>query len=125
MQWFANMISPRSSLFCFVLGSLLTLSSCASTSGTRAASFLDALQGGMAGRVSGVKLSDGDRTKALEAEYKALESAASGQEVVWTGSQATGRVVAAAPFQVGSQNCRQYSQNITVAGKMRMAAGHR
>ncbi|MCO5730893.1 RT0821/Lpp0805 family surface protein [Rhizobium sp. SSA_523] len=78
--------------------------------------YIAALQGGMVGR-SGLKLSDSDRQRALEAEYRALESAGVGQPVPWAGSGVTGQVVAAAPYQVGSQNCRQYTHTLTVGGR--------
>jgi surface antigen len=86
------------------------------------ASFIEALQGGIVGR-TGVTLSDSDRQRALEAEYRALEGAAVGQPVVWSGRNVSGKVVAAAPYQVGSQNCRQYTHTLTVDGKDTLARG--
>ncbi|MBY4628618.1 hypothetical protein [Rhizobium croatiense] len=86
------------------------------------ATFITALQGGIVGR-SGVSLSDSDKQRALEAEYRALEGAAAGQPVVWSGKEVTGKVVAAAPYQVGSQNCRQYTHTLTVDGKDTVARG--
>ncbi|MDR9808607.1 hypothetical protein [Rhizobium hidalgonense] len=86
------------------------------------AAFLTALQGGLVGR-SGVNLSDSDRQRALEAEYRALEGAAVGQPMLWTGKDVTGKVVAAAPYQVGSQNCRQYTHTLTVDGKDTVVRG--
>ncbi|KQV32627.1 hypothetical protein ASC97_03415 [Rhizobium sp. Root1203] len=80
------------------------------------------LQGGIVGR-AGVTLSDSDRQRALEAEYRALEGAAVGQPVVWSGRNVSGKVVAAAPYQVGSQNCRQYTHTLTVEGKDTVARG--
>ena len=68
------------------------------------------LQGGIVSR-SGMALSRGDLTKALEAEYRALESAPGGQAVSWSGD-AKGEVVASAPYQVGTQNCRQYAHTV-------------
>ena len=35
----------------------------------------------------------------------------------WQGKGVGGSVVAAAPYQVGSQNCRQYSHTVTVEGR--------
>jgi surface antigen len=86
------------------------------------ATFITALQGGIVGR-SGVNLNDSDKQRALEAEYRALEGAAVGQPVLWTGKDVTGKVVAAAPYQVGSQNCRQYTHTLTVDGKDTVARG--
>lgn len=104
------------------------LSAC-TTTGTRSAGgglfggsvrpatpFLANLEGGIVGR-SGVQLDRGDQTKALEAEYKALETAPVGTPVVWNGDDAKGQVVANAPYQVGNQNCRQYSHSLTVDGR--------
>ncbi len=78
--------------------------------------FLANLQGGIVGR-SSVQLDRGDQTKALEAEYRALETAPVGTPVSWTGNDASGQVIANAPYQVGNQNCRQYSHTLTVDGK--------
>ncbi|MBY5358410.1 hypothetical protein HFO97_00020 [Rhizobium leguminosarum] len=86
------------------------------------AAFITAMQGGIVGR-SGVSLTDSDKQRALEAEYRALEGAAVGQPVLWTGKDVTGKVVAAAPYQVGSQNCRQYTHTLTVDGKDTVTRG--
>lgn len=86
------------------------------------ATFISALDGGIVER-TGIKLSDNDKQRALEAEYRALESSPLGQSVVWKGRGATGEVVAAAPYQVGSQNCRQYTHTVTVDDKPTMARG--
>ena len=86
------------------------------------ATFITALEGGIVGR-TGIKLSDSDRQRALEAEYRALESSPLGQSVVWKGRDASGEVVAAAPYQVGSQNCRQYTHTVTVDDKPTLARG--
>ncbi|MGV1790920.1 hypothetical protein GR212_27225 [Rhizobium lusitanum] len=86
------------------------------------ATFIDALEGGIVGR-TGIKLSDSDKQRALEAEYRALESSPLGQPVAWKGRDASGEVIAAAPYQVGSQNCRQYTHTITVDDKPTTARG--
>ncbi|MGN7291808.1 hypothetical protein [Rhizobium sp. SAFR-030] len=84
--------------------------------------FIAALQGGIVGS-SGIEISTADRQRALEAEYRALEGAAVGQPVVWAGRGAKGEVVAAAPYQVGSQNCRQYRHTLSASGKEVKARG--
>jgi surface antigen len=77
--------------------------------------YIQALRGGLVSRIPGVRLSSTDKSRALEAEYKVLETAPGGQSVTWQGAGGlTGEVVAAVPYQVGSQNCRQYSHSITV-----------
>ena len=79
--------------------------------------YIQALKGGLVARVPDLKISNSDRARALEAEYKALESAPGGQKVIWDGDGgAHGEVVAASPYQVGSQNCRQYSHSISLSG---------
>lgn len=87
------------------------------------ASYIAALQGGIIARGAGQSLSTADRQRALEAEYRALEAAPGGQPVVWQGAKVRGAVVATAPYQVGSQNCRQYSHTVTTAGGETVARG--
>lgn len=91
-------------------------------SGNKSAVYITALQGGIVAR-SGVQLSSSDRQRALEAEYRALEAAAGGQPVTWGGTSVGGEVIAAAPFQVGAQNCRQYKHKLTVSGRPAEARG--
>ena len=77
--------------------------------------YIQALKGGLVSKIADAKLSAADRSRALEAEYKVLESTPSGQTVAWEGSGGMkGQVIAAVPYQVGSQNCRQYSHAITM-----------
>lgn len=90
--------------------------------GTASGPYLSALQGGIVAR-SGLQLSGADSKRALEAEYRALEEAAAGQSIAWKGSGASGTVVAAAPYQVGAQNCRQYRHTLDAAGKQALARG--
>ena len=112
-----------------LLLAVATVSGCTTTSGggataggtpvaTGAGVFITALQGGLVSRnAGGAALSQADMQRALEAEYRALEAAPGGQPVVWQGKGVGGSVVAAAPYQVGSQNCRQYSHTLTVEGR--------
>jgi surface antigen len=112
---------------------VLLLSACTTTSGSNrldetgeqiaeatadepetSAYYIQALNGGLISRIAGVKLSSADKSRALEAEYKVLEAAPSGQTVTWEGSGVKGEVAAAVPYQVGSQNCRQYSHSVTI-----------
>ena len=82
-----------------------------------AAFYIQALKGGLVARITGLKISKNDQARALEAEYKALETTPGGQKVVWDGNGgAHGEVVAATPYQVGSQNCRQYNHSVSVNG---------
>lgn len=79
--------------------------------------YIRALRGGLVARIAALRLSNANRSRALEAEYKALESSPGGQSVPWEGDGGTrGTVVAAVPYQVGSQNCRQYTHTIAIKG---------
>ncbi|MCR6498893.1 hypothetical protein MUO32_07620 [Shinella sp. CPCC 101442] len=111
-----------------LLLAVLTASGCTTTSGGKTSAdgatvatgpgvYISALQGGLVSRNSAAQLSKADMQRALEAEYRALEAAPGGQPVVWQGQGVSGAVVAAAPYQVGSQNCRQYSHTLTVNGR--------
>ncbi|MFZ1773465.1 MAG: hypothetical protein WAT78_05855 [Rhizobiaceae bacterium] len=62
-------------------------------------------------------LSAAERNQALQAEYKALEYSPGGEAVGWKSPRAEGVVTAGQPYQVGSQNCRQYSHAITAKGR--------
>ncbi|MBP1850888.1 surface antigen [Rhizobium halophytocola] len=85
--------------------------------------YIASLQGGIVKRTN-VQLSSGDRERALEAEYRALEASPGGQPVTWQGADGVGgEVVANAPYQVGAQNCRQYSHKLTANGKTVEARG--
>jgi surface antigen len=66
-----------------------------------------------------------DRRIALEAEYRALEYTQSGQPATWKSDRSGryGTVVAAQPYRVGSQDCRQYSHTVFFSGQSRNARG--
>lgn len=84
--------------------------------------YISALEGGIVGK-TGVDLGRSDLNRALVAEYRALETSPAGQEVVWGEGNLRGRVVANAPYQVGNQNCRQYSHVVTVDSQEKRARG--
>ncbi|MBZ7920905.1 hypothetical protein LAC81_03755 [Ensifer adhaerens] len=114
-----------------VIASAVALAGCSTTAGgkstaTRSVSsttYIAALQGGVIGRLSDLDIGTSDRQRALEAEYRALEAAPGGQPVTWAGRGVSGSVVAAAPYQVGSQNCRQYSHTVTIKTEAKTARG--
>ncbi|OLP54990.1 hypothetical protein BJF92_13995 [Rhizobium rhizosphaerae] len=121
------------SLFPF-LGLCLTLSGCGAganksslvgvnTGAAAASTYLAALGPGIVGEIKGLKLSTADHQRALTAEYRALEGTPSGQEVEWEGKGASGTIVAAAPYQVGSQNCRQLTHTVTIDDREQVARG--
>jgi len=81
-------------------------------------SIVSAMNGGLIGGSIGAGLSDAEKRKGLEAEYKALEYNASGQKVTWKSDSTShyGEVVAAQPYRVGSQDCRQYTHTVYTGG---------
>ncbi len=81
-----------------------------------------ALESGLVER-AGVALSPADRAKALQAEQYALASVPAGETVSWQGRDAEGSVTAASPYQVGDQNCRQYTQRVFVNGQEYVGRG--
>ena len=86
-------------------------------------SLLTSLGNGLLGS-SANQLNADDRRKALEAEYRALEYSPAGKTVSWSGSGSnSGDVTAAQPYQVGSQNCRQYSHSFTIDGSQQTSRG--
>lgn len=89
---------------------------------TDSAYYIRALKGGIVSQIPGLKLSKNDKARALEAEYKVLEATPSGDKVVWDGDDVHGEVVAAPPYQVGSQNCRQYTHSVSVKSGAPMTA---
>jgi surface antigen len=43
--------------------------------------------------------------------------------VTWAGGEVRGEVVAAAPYQVGQQNCRQFTHKVVSGGRELQARG--
>lgn len=85
---------------------------------------ISALGGGLIGGAIGQDLSRADRMKALEAEYQALEYTQGGRAVSWSGSDDDrGEVVAAQPYRVGSQDCRQYVHTLYSGNASQTARG--
>ncbi|WP_230718938.1 hypothetical protein [Martelella mediterranea] len=106
---------------------VLMISGCSATGGggaavapqpvaAQAAAQSAALSGGLVQR-AGITLSPFDQAKALQAEQYALAAAPAGEAVNWQGEGARGSVTAASPYQVGDQNCRQYTQRIVADGR--------
>ena len=74
------------------------------------------LGGGLLAQGDVVRPGSDNQRLALEAEYKALEYSKGGESVAWKGSGMSGTVTPAQPYQVGSQNCRQYTHTIDQGG---------
>jgi surface antigen len=86
---------------------------------------IKSMRGGLIGGPVGNGLSDDERNRALEAEYHALEYGPGGQAVTWKGDHSAtyGQAVAAQPYRVGSQDCRQYTQTVVQDGQSKIARG--
>lgn len=127
-----------------VLAGLLVVSGCgtmgagrngAATSASAAASgsakptqvatrIINAMGGGLIGGSIGSGLNEAERRSALEAEYRALEHTPSGQVVTWRGDNGRyGEVVAAQPYRVGSQDCRQYKHTVITGSEQKTGRG--
>ncbi|WP_071633799.1 hypothetical protein [Brucella cytisi] len=125
-----------STITSIVLALAVALSACGLTSNGRAlnltdrenppltrANLLAPLGNGLLGSMAG-KFSRAELNLALEAEYCALEYTLAGRSVSWSGNGSnSGEVGAAQPYQVGSQNCRQYSHNFTIKGFSQISRG--
>jgi len=80
---------------------------------------LTALHGGIIDPQVTATWSRVDRTRALEAEYQALEMAPSGEVIAWQGKRPgiSGEVFAGQAYTVGSQHCRQVSHTVNENGR--------
>lgn len=89
-----------------------------------ATTIIGAMRGGLIGGSIGNGLNNSERRSALEAEYRALEHTPSGQVVTWRGDNGRyGEVVAAQPYRVGSQDCRQYKHTVIANREPRTERG--
>ncbi len=103
-------------LACLSLGACTTTSLTGNESApTTKDSIIAEMKGGLIGGDLGKSVSERDRRRALEAEYRALEYTQAGTPVTWKSEDArlAGEVVAAQPYRVGSQNCRQYTHSLS------------
>jgi surface antigen len=84
---------------------------------------LGVVAGAVAGADVGRSLEDSDRPIALQAEYEALEYGRAGQPVAWrnpdTGNR--GEVVAGTAYEVNRLDCREYTHNVIIGGRTRVA----
>lgn len=91
-----------------------------------AARIIAAMNGGLVAGPVGADLTESEKRRALEAEYRALEYTPAGESVAWGaegGSSGYGEVMARQPYSVGSQNCRQYTLTVTAKGRTQQARG--
>jgi surface antigen len=129
-----------------LLAALATLSACGTLSGSSDAgggnsggmlgsddgsdsdttsAIIKSMRGGLIGGSVGAGLSEDEKARALEAEYRALEYSQAGQAVGWKGDEQSvyGEARAASPYRVGSQDCRQYTQTVYRNGQSKVARG--
>ncbi|HEV7255471.1 MAG TPA: hypothetical protein VGN97_20515 [Mesorhizobium sp.] len=97
----------------------------ASGSSAVQATIIAQMKGGLIGGPIGEDLSGDEKARALEAEYRALEYTPAAQKVAWSGESPArrGEVVAAQPYRVGAQDCRQYKQTVFTEKGSRTARG--
>lgn len=87
---------------------------------------IGALAGAALGSNIGRSLDDVDRLKAQQTTQKALESSRTGATSSWSNpdSGASGTVTPTRTYQTASgENCREYSQTVTIDGKQETAIG--
>lgn len=132
----------RNAITLALIAALTMLSACATTrdaaddggGGTPAgeaarpagsSTIIKSMGGGLIGGSIGAGLSNDEKSRALEAEYRALEYAQAGQPVQWKGDEAStyGEASAAQAYRVGSQDCRQFMQTVNRNGQSKVARG--
>lgn len=81
--------------------------------------------GGLVARLGVPEMARRERVTAIGAEYRALETAPANQPVEWNDERSGhhGKVTAAQPYRVGSQDCRAYSHTVEVGGSEHDARG--
>jgi surface antigen len=83
------------------------------------------VEGGLIGAEVGRSLNDTDRTIALQAEYEALEYGRPAQPTVWQGKSGDnhGEVKVGSSYQVNRLDCREYTHNVWIGGRLRVVKG--
>ena len=84
-----------------------------------------AVEGGLMGSDVGESLNDADREVALKAEYEALEYGRSGQPTQWRARKGDnrGEIKVGTTYQVNRLDCREYTHNIWIGGRLRVVHG--
>ena len=83
------------------------------------------IEGGLMGAEVGRSLDDSDRTVALKAEYEALEYGRAGQPTVWRSRSGNnhGEIKVGSTYQVNRLDCREYTHNVWIGGRLRVVKG--
>lgn len=86
---------------------------------------IGAVEGGLMGADVGRSLDDSDRGIALRAEYEALEYGRANRPVVWQNPSGgnRGEVKVGSSYQVNHLDCREYTHNIWIGGRLRVVKG--
>jgi surface antigen len=81
--------------------------------------------GGLIGNRIGAALDDEDRTRAYQAQMRALESGASGAPVGWRNEDSGrhGTVVPGPAYQRNAMTCRQYTHTVYIDGRPQVTRG--
>jgi surface antigen len=83
-----------------------------------------AVEGGLLGAEVGRSLNEDERAAALKAEYEALEYGRSGQPTGWRVPKGSyGEVNVGSSYQVNRLDCREYTHNIWIGGRLRVVRG--
>jgi surface antigen len=84
-----------------------------------------AVEGGLMGSDVGESLDEADRATALKAEYEALEYGRAGQPTVWHARKGDnrGEIKVGTTYQVNRLDCREYTHNIWIGGRLRVVHG--
>jgi surface antigen len=83
------------------------------------------VEGGLMGTDVGESLNDADRAIALKAEYEALEYGRAGQPTQWRARKGDnrGEIKVGTTYQVNRLDCREYTHNIWIGGRLRVVHG--
>ena len=110
-----------------VILSILPMSGCLGFGASSPSAFSSgaiALGGGLVGETAfAAKMPDSVKTKALEAEFQALQFSPAGEAVRWNEDGYSGEVVPTQLYRVGSQDCRAYSHLLSAGSRPVKADG--
>lgn len=83
------------------------------------------VEGGLMGAEVGRSLDAADRAIALKAEYEALEYGRSGAPTIWQGKSGDnhGEVKVGSTYQVNRLDCREYTHDVWIGGRLRVVKG--
>ena len=80
---------------------------------------------GLIMRDIGADLPRSAQVKAIDAEYRALESTPAGEVLSWHDERSgiSGTVLVSQPYRVGSQDCRSYTHRVSASAGERSVRG--